>query len=142
MVELNAAQLLRDHGLQVTAQRLAVLRAVHDYPHATADRVAEVVRAEIGAISRQTVYDALGMLSEKDLIRRIQPGGAPAFYDPRVGDQHHHIICRGCGEATDLDCSNAEAAYLAAAAKSGFRIDSTELILWGTCPSCLSRAST
>ena len=88
--------LLRQHGLQVTPQRLAVLRAVSHRPHSTADEVDRAVRAEIGTISRQAVYDALGILTEKGLLRRIQPAGSPARYENRVGDNHHHLICRTC----------------------------------------------
>src|ERR1044071_9383379 len=97
--------LLREHGLQVTAQRLAVLRAVSDRSHSTADDIDKVVRAEIGAISRQAVYDALAVLTEKGLLRRIQPAGSPARYEDRVGDNHHHIVCRGCGAMGDVDCA-------------------------------------
>lgn len=132
------ASLLREHGLHVTAQRLAVLRAVSRRPHCTADDVAEDVRAEIGAISRQTVYDALRTLTEKRLIRRIQPAGSPALYDPRVGDDHHHVICRTCATAVDVDCAVGEAPCSTAAADSGFRIDEAEVIFWGTCPECLA----
>ena len=135
------AGLLREHGLQVTAQRLAVLRAVTKRPHCTADQVAEEVRAEIGAISRQAVYDALRTLTEKCLIRRVQPAGSPALFDPRVGDNHHHLICRTCGKTIDVDCAVGETPCLTAAADSGFRIDEAEVIYWGTCPECLARTS-
>ena len=135
----DPANLLREHGLQVTAQRLAVLRAVSGRPHCTADDVAEDVRAEIGAISRQAVYDALGILVEKGLIRRIQPAGSPALYEDRVGDNHHHVICRTCGKTVDVDCAVGDTPCLtAAAADSGFRIDEAEVIFWGTCPECLA----
>ncbi|MGD8328756.1 MAG: transcriptional repressor, partial [Acidobacteriota bacterium] len=100
MVE-NPADRLRDHGLQVTAQRLAVLRAVSVRPHGTAQELAEVVRAEIGAISRQAVYDALGILADKGLIRAIQPAGSPVRFEARVGDNHHHLVCRSCGRMVD-----------------------------------------
>mgnify|MGYP003572920230 CR=1 FL=1 len=135
------AGLLREHGLQVTAQRLAVLRAVTKRPHCTADQVAEDVRVEIGAISRQAVYDALRTLTEKCLIRRVQPAGSPALFDPRVGDNHHHLICRTCGKTIDVDCAVGETPCLTAAADSGFRIDEAEVIYWGTCPECLARTS-
>ena len=135
------AGLLREHGLQVTAQRLAVLRAVTKRPHCTADQVAEEVRAEIGAISRQAVYDALRTLTEKCLIRRVQPAGSPALFDPRVGDNRHHLICRTCGKTIDVDCAVGETPCLTAAADSGFRIDEAEVIYWGTCPECLARTS-
>ena len=130
--------LLRRHGLSVTAQRLAVLRAVSERPHCTADNVAEDVRAEIGAISRQAVYDALGMLAEKGLLRRIQPARSPALYEDRVGDNHHHVICRNCGRTADVDCAIGETPCLTAADDSGYRIDEAEVIFWGTCPECLS----
>ena len=135
----DPADLLRDHGLQVTAQRLAVLRAVTGRPHCTADQVAEVVRAEIGSISRQAVYDALGALVEKHLLRRIQPAGSSALYEHRVGDNHHHVICRTCGKAVDVDCAVGEAPCLTASADSGYRIDEAEVIFWGTCPACLEQ---
>lgn len=135
---LDPAQLLRDHGLHVTAQRLAVLRAVSAQPHATADTIAEGVRQEIGAISRQAVYDALGILSEKGLIRRIQPAGSPALYEDRVGDNHHHLICRTCGRAVDVDCAVGETPCLTAASDMGFEIDEAEVIYWGICPDCLA----
>ena len=130
--------LLRSHGLQVTAQRLAVLRAVSARPHCTADKVAADVRAEIGAISRQAVYDALGMLAKKHLIRRVHPAGSPALYDPRVGDNHHHVICRRCGAVVDVDCAVGEAPCLTASVDSGYEIDEAEVLYWGTCPECLA----
>jgi Fur family ferric uptake transcriptional regulator len=134
----DPSKLLRDHGLQVTAQRLAVLRAVSERPHSTADKVAEVVRAEIGAISKQAVYDALGMLAEKGIVRRIQPAGSPALYEDRVGDNHHHVICRICGRTADVDCAIGQTPCLTAADDSGYEIDEAEVIYWGRCPECLS----
>ena len=132
------ASVLRKHGIQVTAQRLAVLRAVSARPHGTADVIAEEVRANIGAISRQAVYDTLGILVEKGIIRRIQPAGSPARYEDRVGDYHHHIICRTCGKTVDVDCAVRGAPHLAEDARSGFRIDEAEVIYWGACPECLA----
>jgi Fur family transcriptional regulator, stress-responsive regulator len=134
------AQLLRQHGLQVTAQRLAVLRAVARRPHCTAEEVADAVRAEIGAISRQAVYDSLGLLAEKGVIRRIRPAGSPTLYEDRVGDNHHHLICRQCGETVDVDCSPGKAPRLSTAAAAGYQIEETDVIYWGTCPDCLSAA--
>lgn len=136
----DPAELLRRNGLQVTAQRLAVLRVIARRPHCTADEVAEEVRAEIGAISRQAVYDALGMLAEKGLIRRIQPAGSPARYEDRVGDNHHHLICRVCGKTVDVDCAVGETPCLIAADTSGYEIDEAEVIYWGKCPECLAAA--
>ncbi|NNL69125.1 MAG: transcriptional repressor [Acidimicrobiia bacterium] len=135
----DRADLLRRNGLQVTAQRLAVLAAVSARPHGTADEVAGVVREEIGVISRQAVYDALGILAEKGLVRRIQPAGSPARYEDRVGDNHHHLICRGCGRMVDVDCAVGVAPCLTAAADSGYEIDEAEVIYWGRCPECLAQ---
>ena len=101
---VGPADLLRQNGVQVTAQRLAVLRAVSDRPHGTADDVAEAVRDDIGAISRQAVYDALGVLVDKGLLRRMQPAGSSTRYEHRVGDNHHHLVCRTCGQTVDVDC--------------------------------------
>jgi Fur family transcriptional regulator, stress-responsive regulator len=135
----DPADLLRQRGIQVTAQRLAVLRAVAGQPHITADGVAEVVRAEIGAISRQSVYDALGVLVTEGLIRRIQPAGAPARFEDRVGDNHHHLICRSCGRMVDVDCAVGAAPCLTAADDRGYEIDEAEVIYWGRCPACASQ---
>src|ERR671915_2064724 len=130
--------LLRQHGLQVTAQRLAVLRAVTDRPHSTADDIDKVVRAEIGAISRQAVYDALGTLTDKGALRRIQPAGSPARYENRVGDNHHHLICRTCSRMVDVDCAVGDTPCLTAADDSGYDIDEAEVIYWGRCPECVA----
>jgi len=137
----HSADLLRRHGVQVTAQRVAVLAAVSRRPHATADDVAKVVRAEIGVISRQAVYDALGVLADKGLIRRIQPAGSPARYESRAGDNHHHLICRGCGRLVDVDCAVGAAPCLTPADDSGYEIDEAEVVYWGRCPECLARTS-
>ena len=136
----DAADLLREHGVPITAQRLAVLRAVSHRPHGTADTVAESVRADIGTISRQAVYDALGILTEKGLIRRIQPDGSPALYEDRVGDNHHHLICRTCGHTVDVDCTVGTAPCLTTADSLGYEIDEAEVIYWGRCPECLASA--
>jgi Fe2+ or Zn2+ uptake regulation protein len=136
----DPADLLRQHGVQVTAQRLAVLRAVSSRPHGTADDIEEVVRAEIGAISRQAVYDALGTLTEKGLIRRIQPARSPARYEDRVDDNHHHLVCRTCGRTVDVDCAVGSRPCLEAADDHGFTIDEAEVIYWGYCPACQKAA--
>jgi len=137
----DPSDLLRKHGLQVTAQRLAVLRAVCARPHSTAEEIAEAVRRGIGSISRQAVYDALGMLAEKGIIRRIQPAGSPALYEDRVDDNHHHVICRTCRKTVDVDCVIGDAPCLTAAADSGYQIDEAEVIFWGICPECLAGKS-
>jgi Fe2+ or Zn2+ uptake regulation protein len=135
----DAAALLRERGIQVTAQRLAVLRAVAARPHLTAEDVAEMVRAEIGTISLQSVYDALGVLVTGGLVRRIQPSGSPARFENRVGDNHHHLICRTCGRVVDVDCAVGAAPCLTAADDMGFEIDEAEVVYWGRCPDCVRR---
>jgi len=141
-VATDPADLLRQHGIQVTAQRLAVLRAVTGQPHITADAVADVCRAEIGAISLQSVYDALGVLVAEGLIRRIQPAGSPARFEARVGDNHHHVICRVCGRTADVDCAVGSAPCLTAVDDMGYEIDEAEVIYWGRCAECASQART
>jgi len=131
-------ELLREHGLQVTAQRLAMMRVVSANPHATADELAEEVRSAIGSISRQAVYDALGVLVDKSLIHRIQPAGSAARYEDRVGDNHHHLICRSCSVMFDVDCAVGTTPCLVASDDHGFEIDEAEVIYWGTCSSCTS----
>jgi Fur family transcriptional regulator, stress-responsive regulator len=137
-VTADPAELLRQRGIQVTAQRLAVLRAVAAQPHITADAVADAVRAEIGAISIQSVYDALSVLAAERLLRRIQPAGSPARFEARVGDNHHHLICRVCGGMVDVDCAVGSAPCLAAADNRGFEIDEAEVVYWGRCPACVA----
>jgi len=139
-VATDPADLLRQRGIQVTAQRLAVLRAVAGQPHITADGVAEVVRTEIGAISLQSVYDALGVLVAEGIIRRIEPAGSPARFEDRVGDNHHHLICRICGRLVDVDCAAGSAPCLTAADDRGYEIDEAEVVYWGRCPECLAQA--
>lgn len=138
----DPSQLLRDHGLQVTAQRLAVLRAVSSHPHCTAEVVAEIVRGEIGTISKQAVYDALGMLVANCLIRKIQPAGSPALYEDRIGDNHHHVICRDCGKTADVDCAVGQTPCLTAVDSAGFQIDEAEVIYWGVCAECRKKKKT
>lgn len=138
----DPGDLLRQRGIHVTAQRLAVLRAVAAEPHIAADHVAEVVRAEIGAISLQSVYDALGLLVAEGLIRRIQPVGSPARFEDRVGDNHHHLICRVCGRVVDVDCAVGSAPCLTAADDQGYEIDAAEVAYWGRCPDCLAKVRT
>ncbi|MEM8930803.1 MAG: Fur family transcriptional regulator, partial [Acidobacteriota bacterium] len=106
------------------------------HPHATADELHDAVRAALGSISRQAVYDTLGILAEKNLVRRIQPAGSAARYEDRVGDNHHHLICRGCGDMFDIDCVVGAAPCLAPNDDHGFEIDEAEVIFWGRCPDC------
>jgi Fur family ferric uptake transcriptional regulator len=134
--DLETADLLRRHGIQVTSQRIAVLRALSNRPHITADEVAAAARAEVGAISRQAVYDALRILTANGLIRRIQPAGSPARYEDRTGDNHHHLVCRECGRVVDVDCATGDAPCLTAHDDAGFTIDQAEVVYWGRCPDC------
>ena len=124
----DPADLLRQRGYRVTGQRLAVLRAVSREPHVTADAVAETVRAELGFISLQAVYDVLGVLVDVGLVRRIQPAGSPARFEARVSDNHHHVIC--------LDCAVGFAPCLTAVDDMGYEVDEAEVIYWGRCPEC------
>ena len=135
------AEALRGQGVQVTAQRIAVLRAVAAHPHATAEEVAQLARNEIGAISRQSVYDALGTLVDAGLLQRIQPVGSAARYEDRVGDNHHHLICRGCGQVLDVDCAVGETPCLTASNNQGYQIDQADVAYWGRCPACQSESS-
>jgi Fur family transcriptional regulator, stress-responsive regulator len=139
-VATDPAGLLRQRGIQVTAQRLAVFRAVTGQPHITADAVAERVRSEIGAISLQSVYDCLSVLAAEGLIRRIQPAGSPARFEDRVGDNHHHLICRVCGSTVDVDCAVGFAPCLTAVDGKGYEIDEAEVVYWGRCPKCLGKS--
>ena len=138
---MDPSDLLRQRGLRVTAQRLAVLRAVSDEPHVTADAVAETVRGEIGSISVQAVYDALAVLTEKSVLRRVQPAGSPARYEGRVGDNHHHLICRTCDRMVDVDCAVGDTPCLTAVDDFGYEIDEAEVIYWGRCPTCVAATS-
>ena len=130
------ASLLKEHGIHTTAQRLAVLTAVRHHPHGTAEVIGECVTSSLGAISRQSVYDTLGLLVERGLIRRIQPVGSPALYEDRVNDNHHHMICRRCAAVFDVDCAVGETPCLTAADNLGFVIDEAEVAYWGLCPTC------
>ena len=112
------------------------MQAVTDGPHATAEELTEIVRDKIGSISRQAVYDTLGALADKNLIRRIQPTGSPARFEDRVGDNHHHLVCRGCSLIFDIDCAVGETPCLTADDDHGFEIDEAEVVYWGRCPDC------
>jgi Fur family ferric uptake transcriptional regulator len=129
--------LLRGRGLHVTAQRLAVLQALSAAPHSTADDVDKVVRAELGAVSRQAVYDSLGTLTDAGLLRRIEPAGSSARYERRVGDNHHHLICRACGRMVDVDCAVGDVPCLTPVDDAGYEVDEAEVVYWGRCPGCV-----
>ena len=127
---------LRSHGLRVTAARLAVLDAVAAQPHASADAVTDAVRERLGTVSVQTVYDALHAFTDAGLVQRIEPEGHPARFERRVGDNHHHVVCRTCGSVADVDCAGGEAPCLLPTASEGFRIERAEVTYWGLCPDC------
>ena len=135
-MSLDHVQTLRENDLQVTAQRLAVLRAVAARPHATANALVDDVRQEIGAISRQSVYDTLALLTDRSIIRRIQPAGSLARYEDRVGDNHHHLVCRGCDQLVDVDCAIGEVPCLVPVDSGDFVVDEAEVTYWGICPDC------
>jgi Fur family ferric uptake transcriptional regulator len=137
---VDRAALLRVHGVQVTAQRRAVLRAVTERPHSTAEDIDKVARAEIGAISRQAVYDALVTLTGRGILRRIQPAGSPARFETRTGDNNHPPIGRMCNRMVDVDCAVGETPCLTAADDSGYDIDEAEVTYWGRCPDCVADA--
>jgi len=132
------AEQLRTADLRVTRPRIAVLEAVHANPHADTETIFGVVRTGLPEVSRQTVYDVLHALTDVGLVRRIQPSGSVARYESRVGDNHHHIVCRSCGVIADVDCAVGEAPCLTASDHNGFLLDEAEVIYWGLCPDCSS----
>ncbi|KHO22144.1 Fur family transcriptional regulator [Mycolicibacterium setense] len=138
---LDFTGMLRSAGLRVTRPRLAVLDAVNKHPHAQTDLVIRAARGRLPDVSHQTVYDALNALTEAGLVRRIQPTGSVARYETRVGDNHHHVVCRSCGVIADVDCAVGDAPCLTASDDNGFAIDEAEVIYWGQCPDC-ARART
>jgi Fur family ferric uptake transcriptional regulator len=127
---------LRGADLRVTRPRLAVLGAVHHHPHADTESLIDAVRRELGEVSHQAVYDVLRALTTAGLLRRIQPSGSVARYEARVGDNHHHVVCRTCGAIADVDCALGEAPCLDPADDAGFVIDEAEVVYWGSCPAC------
>lgn len=138
---MDFPQMLRETALRVTRPRVAVLRAVHTHPHADTDSIIGVVRADLGGVSHQAVYDVLRALTEAGLVRRIQPPGSVARYEARVGDNHHHIVCRSCGAVADVDCAVGEAPCLTPADDHGFSIDEAEVVYRGTCSDCSTKRS-
>lgn len=130
------AQLLRSADLRVTRPRIAVLTALHDRPHADTESIVHAARSQLGDVSRQAVYDVLRVLTDAGLLRRIQPAGSVARYEARVGDNHHHAVCRDCGAISDVDCAVGSTPCLVAADDGGFVIDEAEVVYWGLCPAC------
>jgi Fur family transcriptional regulator, stress-responsive regulator len=128
---------LRDAGLRVTRPRLAVLAAVTEHPHADTEQLIGLVRGgDLASVSHQAVYDVLRVLTEAGLVRRIQPAGATARYEARVGDNHHHVVCRSCGAIADVDCAVGHTPCLTASDDHGFVVEEAEVVYWGTCPAC------
>jgi Fur family transcriptional regulator, stress-responsive regulator len=128
--------MLREAALHVTRPRVAVLAAVYDHPHADTHSILGLVRGKLGGVSQQTVYDVLNALTDAGLVRRIHPPGSVARYESRVGDNHHHVVCRSCGVIADVDCAVGEAPCLTASDNHGFAIDEAEVIYWGLCLEC------
>ena len=137
----TTAEMLRGAGLRVTAARVALLEVVRDGDHLGVEAIAAGVRERIGHISLQAVYDALHALTAAGLVRRIEPAGSPARFEGRLGDNHHHVVCRSCGAVADVDCAVGEAPCLTASDDHGFSIDEAEVIYWGLCPTCSSAPS-
>ena len=138
---MDAAHLLRGVALRVTRPRVAVLTAVHEHPHADTDSVISIVREDLGVVSHQAVYDVLRALTASGLVRRIQPAGSVARYEARVGDNHHHVVCRSCGAIGDVDCAVGYTPCLTAADDAGYEIGEAEVIYWGRCPECVAATS-
>jgi len=135
------AHMLRGASLHVTRPRVAVLAAVHGHPHADTNSIIDLVREDLGEVSQQTVYDVLRALTAAGLVRRIHPPGSVARYESRVGDNHHHLVCRSCGAIADVDCAVGAAPCLTAADDHGYALDEAEVIYWGVCPGCSTAQS-
>jgi Fur family transcriptional regulator, stress-responsive regulator len=139
--ERDALELLRGASLRVTRPRLAVLESVHERPHADTDSLIRAARERLPDVSHQAVYDVLRALTDAGLLRRIQPPGSVARYEARVGDNHHHVVCRTCGAVEDVDCAHGAAPCLAPSDDHGFSIDEAEVVYWGRCPTCSTTTS-
>jgi len=132
----DAESLLRSAALRVTRPRVAVLVAVHERPHADTETLIGVARDDLGAVSHQAIYDVLRVLTDAGLLRRIQPAGSVARYEARVGDNHHHLVCRSCGSIADVDCAMGDAPCLSPSSHAGYAVDEAEVTYWGHCPAC------
>lgn len=137
----RAADELRRVELRVTRPRMAVLAAVHEHPHADTDSIIDVVRRDLGEVSTQAVYDVLRALTSAGLVRRLQPPGSVARYEPQTADNHHHVVCRTCGEIADVPCAVGAAPCLTAGVDHGYEIDEAEVIFWGRCPECTTETA-
>jgi Fur family transcriptional regulator, stress-responsive regulator len=139
-VGVEFERMLRAADLRVTRPRLAVLAAVHANPHADTDTILRLARQDLGVVSHQAVYDVLRALTDVGLLRRLQPMGSVARYEPETGDNHHHVVCRTCGAITDVDCAVGQAPCLTASDDAGYEIGEAEVIYWGRCPDCIRSA--
>ena len=137
----TSAEVLRGAGLRVTAARVALLETLRDSHHLGVEAITSGVRERVGHVSPQAVYEALHALTAAGLVRRIEPAGSPALFERRVGDNHHHLVCRSCGAVTDVDCAVGEAPCLTASDDHGFSIDEAQVIYWGLCPGCSTASS-
>jgi Fur family ferric uptake transcriptional regulator len=137
--QLTPAELLREHGLRVTRPRLAVLEVLAEGGHFEVEEIAAQVRSRLDSVSTQAVYDVLGALARVGLARRIEPAGSPAKYEARAGDNHHHVVCRGCGAIGDVDCAVGDAPCLVPSVHHGFVIDEAEVTFWGLCAACQAK---
>jgi Fe2+ or Zn2+ uptake regulation protein len=135
-------ELLQAHGLRVTAPRLAILAVLEELPHATVEEIEPPARARLGSLSTQAIYDILHTFHDAGLVRRIEPAGSPARFETRVGDNHHHLVCRDCGVAVDVDCVVGEAPCLSPDDAAGFEVGEAEIIFWGRCPDCRNKKET
>lgn len=133
---VDAEQMLRDASLRVTRQRVAVLGVVHQHPHSDTATIVDLVRGDVGDVSVQAVYDVLHALTDAGLLRRVEPAGSVARYEARVGDNHHHVVCRSCGAIADVDCAVGHTPCLTASTHRDFVIDEAEVVYWGTCGPC------
>ena len=138
----TSAEVLRGAGLRVTAARVALLETLRDGDHLGVEVITSGVRERVGHVSLQAVYEALHALTAAGLVRRIEPAGSPALFERRVGDNHHHLVCRSCGAVTDVDCAVGEAPCLTASDAQGFLIDEAEITFWGLCPDCSAARTT
>ncbi|KNX37369.1 Fur family transcriptional regulator [Luteipulveratus halotolerans] len=136
MADIDVTQRLRSSALRITAPRVAVLTELQQRPHSDVDTIATAVRQRLGSVSTQAIYDVLRALTDAGLVRRIEPAGHPTRFETRVGDNHHHVVCRTCGEVDDVDCAVGSAPCLDASSQHGFTIDEAEVIYWGQCPRC------
>lgn len=135
-MDISHEAALREAGLRVTKPRVTVLDVLGEHPHSTAELVTQEVRAKLGTVSKQAVYDVLAACLDAGLVRRIEPAGSPALFETRTGDNHHHLVCRACGHTTDVDCATETRPCLTPSDDAGYELDEAEVVFWGLCPNC------